>query len=89
MILFFTSGINDKVAENGEFGKEIANSIVKYKNNDWGDLCADDIKVNQDALKYGGRILAAYTTSQGKVYIITDNTKTDEWVTTIMFAEEY
>lgn len=89
MILFFTSGINDKVAENAEFAKEVSNCIAKYKINDWGDLCADDIKMNETALKHGGRILAAYTTSQGKVYIITDDTKSDEWVTTIMFAEEY
>ena len=43
--------------------------------------------MNDNALRNGNdRILAAYDTSEGKVYIITEH---DRSATTILFADEY
>lgn len=89
MKFFFTSGINNEVAESAEFAKEVVNIIHQYCNREWGDLCRQDKKMNEDAIKHGGRIVAAYQTSEGKVYIITDDTKATEWITTVLFASEY
>ena len=89
MRIYFTRGINDEVAKNTQFAKEIVESIKRYCNHDWGDLCAEDKEMNEKALKHGGRLLAAYKLSVAKVYIITDDTKANEWVTTILFASEY
>jgi len=89
MKIYFTRGINNEVANNKQFAKEIVESVKRYCRHDFGDLCDDDKKMNEDAIKYGGRILAVYNLSQGKVYIITDDTKAKEWVTTVLFASEY
>lgn len=83
----WTCGINDKVAESAKFSKEVFNAIKRYNSHDWGDLCNEDKQMNDDAIISGDdRILAAYNTSEGKIYIIT------EWdlsVTTVLFADEY
>lgn len=44
------------------------------------------MEANDIALTNGERILGAYNTSQGKVYIITE---CDRSTTTILFADEY
>lgn len=88
--LYMTRGINDEIADNENFAKEICDIIKRFKAQDWGELCQEDKQMNEDALKNGnGRILAAYNTSVRKVYVITDGLKTDYEATTILFAEEY
>lgn len=89
MALFITAGISYKTKESLKFSKEIASCIERYKKRDWGDLGTEDIKSNQDAIKNGGRVLAAYNTSEGKVYLITSDALAEEWLTTILFASEY
>ena len=90
MKIYFTRGINNKIADDSKFAKEIVSFIKFYCNHEWGDLCDDDKKMNEDAIKYGGRILAAYhTKDKEKIYIITDDTLAKEWVTTVLFASEY
>lgn len=79
---------NDK-----RFALEIADAIMRYCNKDWGNLCAEDKKRNDDALKYSKDpyLLASYTTCKGKIYIIT-NRKSEiagDNATTIMFSYEY
>ena len=54
---------------------------------DWGDMCRSDRELNDSAVKSGNdRILAAYETCEGKIYIITDR---DRSYTTILFAADY
>lgn len=53
---------------------------------DWGDLCDEDWKRNDDAVQYGERLLSCYTANGEKVYIITE---ADRSMTTILFADEY
>lgn len=84
--LFMTCGIAAAIENNPIFGLEVQTAFLRYLAHDWGDLCQEDIELNKEALKVGERILASYTTSQGKVYIITE---WDRSVTTILFAEEY
>ena len=71
------------------------NCIVNWRNEhdtiymacDWGDLAKGDKGLNDEAVKSGSdRILAAFPTSKGKIYIIT------EWnrkYTTVLFPNEY
>ena len=88
--LYMTRGINDEIADNENFAKEICDIIKRFKAQDWGELCDDDKQMNEDALRNGnGRVFAAYNTSVRKVYVITDGLKTDYEATTILFAEEY
>lgn len=41
-------------------------AINRHLQGDWGDVCPSDWKVNEDALKNGGRLLSVYHT-QDKV----------------------
>ena len=83
----WTRGINDEVADNEVFAKEVLASLRRYNSCDWGELCDEDKQMNDNALKFGNdRIFASYQTSKGKIYIITE---WDRSVTTILFANEY
>jgi hypothetical protein len=54
---------------------------------DWGEVCAEDKRANDAALKLGERLLSAYTLSAGvKVWIITE---ADRSSTCILLPEEY
>lgn len=84
--VYMTNGIATAIEKNPVFHLEIKRAFYRYMGHDWGDLCQEDIALNEEALKIGERILALYNTSQGKVYIITE---WDRSVTTILFADEY
>ena len=89
MALYMTSGIQSKIEKSEAFAGEVSDYICRYSKGDWGDLCQEDKQMNVNAIKHGGRIFAAYKSSEGKIFIITDDTKTKETVTTVLFAEEY
>lgn len=74
------------VASKVEEGFLVPLYLHRHHCGDWGDLCKDDKKANEDALKDGDRILSAYETSFGRIYIITE---WDRSYTTVMFCDEY
>lgn len=51
-----------------------------------GDTCEEDVRSNNEAVKNGERILAAYMYGDTKIWIITE---WDRSATTILFPEEY
>lgn len=58
-----------------------------YANGNWGDLCDEDKKLNDEAIEYGDRILAAYSDVNGtKFWIITES---DRSYTTVLLPEDY
>jgi hypothetical protein len=62
--------------------------LGRHEMGDWGDLEKDDRKVNDDAVKTGGRIFSIYTlpTTQAKVWVITES---DRSATTLLLPSEY
>jgi hypothetical protein len=60
--------------------------LTRHRDNDWGELCEDDTKLNEEALAYGNRIFSCYTVDDEKFYVITE---ADRSVTTVMLADEY
>lgn len=84
--LVATRGIADEMENNPAFAREISAAFGRYLRQDWGDLCQEDAELNDQSIKIGERILAAYPTSKGKVWIITE---WDRSVTTILFPSEY
>lgn len=85
--LVMTRTVNDLIAANEQFAKEVTLTLHRYLSTDWGDLGKEDKKLNDTALKTGlDRILAAYSTCEGKIYIITE---WDRSYTTILFVDEY
>lgn len=85
--LVMTRGINDCIADDKTFTKEVLKALLRYKNHDWGNMCEEDKQMNDNAIKNSNdRVFAAYKTSKGKIYIITE---CDRHHTTILFPHEY
>jgi hypothetical protein len=61
--------------------------LAKHHSGDWGEVDAEDRRLNDQALMDGSRLLSAYTTLKGrKLWVITE---ADRSVTTILRPEEY
>ena len=86
---YMTAGIAADMDSDNGFACEIGSIIHRFICNDWGDLCSDDYFLNKQALTGGGRILGAYETKRGRVYVITDDALANPKITTILYASEY
>lgn len=86
--LFMTCGIDARTEEDSEFMIFIGECIMRYSQCDWGDTCDEDKKSNDNALKFGERILAVYTYPKTgeKIWIITEWDRSN---TTVLFPDEY
>lgn len=69
-----------------EQGVNLLSFLCRHISGDWGDLCEEDKQENQLSLEEGFRILSAYNTSDGKLWVITE---ADRSVTTFLLPEEY
>ena len=80
--LTITPGARDQLSPD-----EIFAAVKRHANCDWGDLCKEDKKQNDLALKSGGRLFSAYHSTDGtKFWIITE---ADRSASTILLPEEY
>jgi len=84
--LVATRGIAEEMESDLAFAREIAEAFGRYQRHDWGDLCQEDKALNDQAVESGDRVMAAYLTSKGKIWIITE---WDRSATTILFPSEY
>jgi len=68
-------------------GLEAAEFLNRHASCDWGDICDEDKRSNEAALKYGSRLLSSYSLPAGaKLWIITE---ADRSVTTLLLPKEY
>lgn len=83
-----TRGVAGKIENDPKFEIFIRESFKAYAVGDWGMLDEEDKQSNDEALKNGGMILAAYIypVDGTKIWIITE---WDRSATTILFPEEY
>ena len=82
-----TRGIKAATDETPLYTREILTALDRYRKGDWGEMSEDDKAANDSAVLLGDdRVFAAYETSKGKVYIITEY---DRSATTVLFAHEY
>ena len=66
--------------------------LARHASGEWGELCEEDRRLNDQAVSDGSRILSAYRTHQGvKIWIITEAADDDgqRAATTILLPEEY
>jgi hypothetical protein len=62
-------------------------SLRRHLAGDWGDVCDDDRRRNNAALKSGERLFSSYELTPGeKLWIVTEY---DRSVTTLMLPDEY
>ncbi len=61
------------LGELGKAGQAPWDFLVRHVQGDWGDLDAEDRRLNDEAVKAGERILSAYMLKTGvRVWIITE-----------------
>ncbi len=60
--------------------------LERHQNGDWGDVDGHDRCENNRALKTGARLLSAYETPQGKLWILTEAERSS---TCILLPSEY
>lgn len=66
---------------------EIDSALRRHVKGDWGELCAEDARMNDEAVEAGERLLSSYYTPSGvRFWIITE---ADRSVTTVLLPEEY
>jgi hypothetical protein len=65
---------------------EIYRAFRRHVSGDWGSICPEDAKANDDALVHGDRLLSVYGESDRQFWIITDSGRS---VTTILLPEDY
>ena len=69
-----------------------AEFLMRHSRGDWGDVCAEDKRLNDQSLEDGSRLMSAYLTSDGvKLWIITEaaDDAGHRLATTILLPEEY
>ena len=65
----------------------IRTALERHARGDWGELDPEDGTANNQALRFGGRLLSVYRDRAGtKFYIITE---ADRSVTTVLLPEDY
>lgn len=66
---------------------DVLAAVARHAKGDWGDVCDDDRKENELALKEGFRLFSVYHAADGtKFWIITE---ADRSVTTVLLPEDY
>jgi hypothetical protein len=82
-----TQGVNRKRYEDKNFEQFVRESFQRHLKGDWGDLCEEDKKANDNALITQDRLLSKYNYKDGtSIYIITE---WDRSATTVLFPSEY
>ena len=87
--LLATPGALRTLQESGQAPVEF---LDRHSRGDWGDVCASDARLNNQALRDGSRVLSIYQTKMGeRVWVITE--AADETgqraATTILLPDEY
>jgi hypothetical protein len=68
-------------------GQTPAEFLARHLAGDWGDLCPEDRRLNDQALREGSRLLSAYRTARGvKLWVITEANRSS---TCLLLPEEY
>jgi hypothetical protein len=80
--LFATPNALDQVSND-----DIQAALSRHLRCDWGEVCKDDWKANDQALIEDTRLLSVYKASSGeKFWIITE---ADRSITTVLMPEDY
>ena len=67
-------------------GVDLRALLRRHEAGDWGDVGVSDARANEHACRSGGRLLSAYSTPGGRVWVITE---ADRSATTVLLPSEY
>lgn len=75
-----------------ESGQNVQFFLAKHVRGDWGEVCASDAQLNDQALVDGSRLLSAYRTLKNtRLWCISEaaNDQGHRLATTLLLPEEY
>ena len=85
-----TPGALEALRRNEMTGVEL---LARHANGDWGELCNQDKRTNEDALQNGSRIMSVYHLPDGTtIWLITDaeiDERQHRQATTFLLPDEY
>ena len=86
--MVITPGAMDILAKHGTTPEAL---LKKHQSGDWGDICSEDAKLNNEAIGNGdpekqGRLLSSYNTGDDTIWVITEG---DRSATTLLLPCEY
>lgn len=84
-----TPGALEALQKSGQAASEF---LQRHARGDWGEVCEDDCRLNDEALIDGSRLLSAYRTALGeKLWIITEavDDSGSRSATTLLLPSEY
>src|SRR5689334_3631019 len=68
-------------------GQSPISFLTRHASGDWGEVCAEDKRLNDEAVEAGSRLLSAYRTAKGiKVWVVTE---ADRSQTALLLPDEY
>jgi len=77
-----TSGVMELISN----GLLVDLYLDRHWRGDWGDLDQEDVEANEQAIVHGDRVLSAYNTALGRIWIITESTREN---TMVLTPDEY
>ena len=67
--------------------EEVRLALWRHSRGDWGGVCAEDARMNEERVRQKGMIMSAYQSAKGeKFWVITDP---GHEVTTLLLPEDY
>ena len=69
-----------------DHGLDVVGLIHRHRAGDWGAVSEHDARANNHAVGEGTRVLSAYETAGGRLWIITE---ADRSATTVLLPSEY
>ena len=67
-------------------GQSPLSLVARHVAGDWGEVCRDDARLNDQAVRSGDRIVSVYSVAGVKLYLITES---DRSSTCLLQADEY
>ena len=67
-------------------GLDVVGLLHRHRDGDWGAVSDHDAQANDHAVAHGARVLSAYETAGGRLWIITE---ADRSATTVLLPSEY
>jgi hypothetical protein len=83
--MLMSRGIAALISDHGS-ARIVRRCLDRHLSGDWGEMCEEDLRANEEALREGARLFSSYQTELGKIWVITE---ADRAATTILLPEEY
>jgi len=75
-----------------DYNASVLEMLNRYLHGDWGNLCDEDKRANNNAIQDGSRILGKYEIDGTDLYVITEaveSADTPRYLTTILLPSDY